>query len=221
LECNDVDISDPNLVIQTVRLSKVTPVIKCTAFTTGPGGGLNTNFDSKLKKATNADLDRSLCEIALQRPPSEPCLGCRCLLFSPPLTTYTLQVQYVILDENGRPGPPIFVNICYVVQVPTRNDIRCNIEYFSTVAAGVTQKCKITSECAAALNHALDNPIDLEALLEFETVIAFCSIDFADLLAKNRDGVYDVRFKTNYLVDSTEEPIGCLLIEMADALLWH
>ncbi len=221
LECNGVDTEDPDLIVQAVRLTKITPTIKCSIFETGIGAGLNTNFDSKLHKATIDDLDTSLCQIALERPDGEQCLGDRCLLFSPPGTTYTLQVVYVFQLEGGGISQPFFAERCFIVQVPSRDDIRCTIEYFMTVAAGVTQKCKITEDCAEALNAALDIENDLDALLEFETIVANCAIDFSKLLEKNKRDEYDVRFKTGYIVGSVEEPIDCLLIEMANALLFH
>jgi len=211
------------LIVQAVRVSKVTPYIKCTAFVNGPGAGENTNFDSGLRFATNANLDDPVCNLAFQIPVDEECLGCRCLLFSPPLTTYTVEVIYVRRDNaTGRVGAPISAKVLYVVEVPDRDQIACNIEYFSTVAAGVTQKCKITQDVVEALLDCLAIPDDLSALFCFETVIALTSIDFSVLRdAKNGAGNYDARWITGYLIDSDEEPIGCLLIEMANAALWH
>jgi len=218
---NGIRFSD-RTIIQAVRMSKVTPVIKCTAFVSGPGAGENTNFDTGYKFANVDNLNDPFCNVVFQLPPDAECLGCRCLLFSPPCTTYTLSVIYLPVDEFGFPtGPPQTISIQYTVAMPTRETIRCNIEYFSTVAAGVTQKCKITQDVVDQLLACLEIPNDLEALFCIETVIATTSIDFVDLLATNPDGNYDVRFKHGYLVDSDEEPIGCLLLEMANALLFH
>jgi hypothetical protein len=213
---------DGNLLVQAVRVSKETPYWKCTAFVTGPGSGRNTNFDTGWKYADSSMLDDFLCNIAFGIPFDSKCLGDRCLLFSPPATKYTLYVAYVRRDpKTGRVGAPVVVRYCIQVRIPTREDIACNIEYFMTVAAGVTQKCKITEECAEALLVALSEPDNLTALLEFEFVVAFCAIDFSVLRdAKDADGNWDARFISDYLIDSDEEPIGCLLIEMANAALW-
>lgn len=218
-----IDCDGYTLIVQTVRVKKETPVIKCTAFKDGPGAGLNTNFDTGLKFATNQNLDDPICNVAFGLAKDADCLGNRCLLFSPPYTKYTMSVTYVRRDNaTGRPGAPITVSVCYQVANPTRDDIRCNIEYFGTVAAGVTQKCKITEDVADALNACLDIPDGLEALLCFETVVGTFSIDFSVLRdAKNGAGQYDARFIGHYLIDSDEEPIGCLLDEMALASLWH
>jgi len=218
----DLDCPGTTLIVQAVSMSKDTPYIKCTAFVTGPGSGENTNFHTGFKFATNANLDDAVCNLAFGIPYDEECLGNRCLLFSPPLTKYTLKVVYVRRDNaTGRVGAPVVATYCVIVEVPTRDQIACNIEYFSTVAAGVTQKCKITDDCAEALYEALSFPDNLDALIAFETVIALCAIDFSVLRdAKNAAGNYDARFITSYLIDSDEEPIGCLLIEMANAALW-
>jgi len=216
LNYNHVTI-DENLIIQAVCVRKETPVIKCTAFTNGPGSGANTNFDSGLKFATITDLDRPICNVAFGMPLDEECLGCRCLLFSPPCTTYTICVVYVVRDPvTGRTGPPITKQIAWSVETPSKDKIKCNIDYFSTVAAGTTQKPKITEDVATALKFALDNPNDLEALIAFETIVANSAIDFVSLITPQ-----DARFKHSYLIDSDEEPIGCLLIEQANALLFH
>ncbi len=211
-----------DFILQAIRLSKQTPVQKCTAFVSGPGAGLNTNFDTGLRKAQTANLDELFCAWVFSMPPDGPCLGTRCLLFSPPLTKYSLEVDYVRRDKTtGTISAPYKRIYCILVKIPTIEEIKCNIEYFSTVAAGVTQKCKIDMSCVDALNAALDLADPLEALLEFETVIAFCATDFETLLAKDEKGNYDARFIFDYLIDSDEEPIGCLLIEQANALLWH
>ncbi len=219
---NNVTI-DQNLIVQDVRVSKLTSALKCTVFGSGPGSGYNTNFNSGLVAASSASLDVSVCLIALHRAIDERCLGDRCLLFSPPCTTYTLSVVYVVRDpKTGRTGSPITSSLSWVIKNPTRQDIRDNIEYFGTVAAGFTQKCKIDDSVMEALNAALDNPNDLEALLEFETVIAFAATDFQTLRdAKDAKGNFDARLLHDYLIDSDEEPIGCLLIEMANFALWN
>jgi hypothetical protein len=213
IECEGYD-----LLVQAVRVRKDTHVWKCTAFVAGPGSGLNTNFDTGWKYADSTMLDESLIMVAFGQ-----LLGNRALLFSPPGTTYYLCVWYVRRDHaTGRIGQPVIV--CYIVQVkiPDRVDIACNIEYFHTVAAGVTQKPKIHEAVAVGLVGCLMEPDDLTALLCFETVIALASIDFSVLRdMKDAAGVYDARFVRGYLIDSDEEPIGCLLIEMANAALWH
>jgi len=210
------------MVVQTILVSKVTPYLKCTAFVYGPGAGINTNFTTGLKKATNADLDKKLINLAFGIPQDQVALGNRALLFSPPGTTYTLQVTYVIIDGNGRPGAPQTVKYVVTVKVPARADIAANIEYFSTVAAGVTQKPKIEGKALVDLLAALLIQDDLSALIAFETAVATYAIDFPVLRdMKDGAGNYDARFYHDYLIDSDEEPIGCLLIEMANAALWH
>ncbi len=220
LDANNVRV-DNNLLVQAVEVSKVTPFYKCLAFVTGPGSGRNTNFTTGKIYANSSYLDRSVCNVAFKMDDG-PCLGDRCLLFSPPGTTYRLKVTYTTRLKNGRISAPKTVELCWTVVVENRDDIRCNIDYFGTVAAGVTQKCKITSECRDALLTALDEPDNLTALLEFEFVVAFCAIDFSVLRdAKDGKGNYDARFISDYLIDSDEEPIGCLLIEMINSLLWN
>jgi len=206
---------DERLIVQVIRVTKVTPSLKCTAFVTGPGAGINTNFDSGNKKATNADLDKKLVNLAFGIPQDQVALGNRALLFSPPGTTYTLSVVYVVLDANGRPGAPQTCKYIVTVKVPTRDDILHNVKYFATVAAGATQKPKIDGKAYTDLRDALRIPDDLAALIALETAVATYAIDFAVL----RD--QDDRFYHNYLVDSDEEPIDCLLVEMANAALWH
>jgi hypothetical protein len=213
---------DANLIVQTIEVTKKTPFWKCTAFVSGPGAGINTNFDSGLKKATSADLDKKLINLAFGIPQDQVALGNRALLFSPPGTTYTLYVTYVVRDVNGRIGKPITVKYIVTVQIPSRADILANIEYFSTVAAGVTQKPKIDGLALKDLNDALAIADDLGALIAFETAVATYSIDFPVLRDKmDSTGKYDARFFHNYMIDSDEEPIGCLLVEMANAALWH
>ncbi|GMV35625.1 MAG: hypothetical protein AMXMBFR61_01330 [Fimbriimonadales bacterium] len=219
LIANGVDIND-RLIVQAVRIKKVTPSWKCTAFVTGPGSGLNTNFDTGLKFANNQRLNDPICNVAFQLPPDGPCLGNRALLFSPPETLYELTVVYVVLDDQGRPGPPQYATVEFKVRVSDREQIKCLIEYFSTVAVGATQKPKISEECRDALYRALDIQDDLDALIAFETVVAQCSVDFPRFLAKDTEGRYDVRWFRDYLIDSDEEPVGCLLVEMVNALLW-
>jgi len=216
LEGNQIQI-DSDLIVQRVRFEKHTPYYKCLAFVFGPGSGNNTNFTSGWQYATNADLDKSVCNVAFKLPSDEECLGCRCLLFSPPGTRYSIQVTYVTRLPNGRISQPYTVELCWTVVIEDRDDIRANIEYFSTVAAGATQKCKIDKSVVDALNEALDNPFNLDALFQFETVIALAAIDFSPL----RDRKPNALLFHNYLLDSDEEPIGCLLIEQANALLWH
>lgn len=218
---NRVEITD-RVIVQFVCVEKETPYIKCTAFYSGPGAGLNTNFKTGLKYATNQNLDDPVCNVAFGMPNDQECLGTRCLLFSTPCTRYTLCVIYVVRKDNGSLGPPQTIKADWVVSMPTRETIRCNIEYFSTVALGVTQKCKITSDVAEALNECLNIPEDLEALLCFETVVGNASVGFADIALHVDDQQnFDARFLTNYLIDSDEEPVGCLLDEMALALLFH
>jgi len=215
LNCNGVTVTD-RLIVQVIRVTKVTPYLKCTAFVTGPGAGLNTNFDSGNKKATNLDLDKSVVKLAFGIPQDQVALGVRSLLFSPPGTTYTISVTYVVLDANGRPGVPVTVTGVIKVIVPDRARIWFNIEYFSTVAAGATQKPKIDGLAVRDLLVALKMQDDLSALIAFETAVATYAIDFKHLLA-----LVDDRFYHDYLIDGDEEPIGCLLVEMANAALWH
>jgi hypothetical protein len=212
LVANDVDITDDTLV-QCVRVYKMTPFYKCTALAYGPGSGLNTNFNSGWVYATSDDSDRSVVEIAFAA--YGGVLGNRCLLFSPPGTLYVMEITYVTRLPNGRLTPPETVCLCWVVVIENRQDIRDNVDYFATVAAGATQKPKIAGDVAAALNAALDIPDPLEALFAFETVVAVAATDFHTL----RDPP-QVLHLFGYLVDSDEEPIGCLLIEQANALLW-
>ncbi len=222
LNCNGVTI-DQNLIIQTVTVSKVTPLYKCGAFTFGPGSGLNTNFKQQ-SVAHTTNLDDSVCQVAFKLLLTDRCLGDRCLLFSPPCTLYTLEVQYVIRDPvTGRIGAPIKKEMCWKVELPDKDVIRCNIDYFATVAIGRTQKCKIAADVVQALKDALDNSDPLEGLLEFETVVAFASTSFDDFIDINgpEKGLKDVRFETGYMIDSVEEPVGCLLIEQANSFLWH
>jgi hypothetical protein len=204
-----------SLVIQAVRLQKMTPSLKCTAFVSGPGSGLNTNFDTGLRKAVTADIDKDLASIALGIAQGQVALDSRALLFSPPGTTYTLSVVYVILDSHGRPGVPQTITRVIKLMVPSRAFLLKEIEYFSTVATGATQKPKIDAATVTLLNTALDVPDDLQALIQFEGVIAQYAVDFSAFLGP------DSRFLHNYLVDDDEEPIGCLLEEQANALLWH
>jgi hypothetical protein len=214
LECHNVPF-DENLIVQAVCVTKTTPLYKCGAFVFGPGSGLNTNFDTGPVYANSSMIDDPIVLIAFGQ-----LLGNRCLLFSPPLTTYTVCVVYVIYDPvSGRVGPPITKEMRWVVEDSSKEIIRCNIEYFSTIAAGRTQKPKIDAAVAAALNAALDIPDDYEALMAFETIIGLAAIDFRDFIGPMGDR--DVRFVTGYLIDDDEEPIGCLLIEEAVSLLWH
>jgi hypothetical protein len=213
-----IDCEGFTLLVQAIRVDKETPWWKCTAFVSGPGSGANTNFSTGWRYADSSMLDESLVYLAF----GGRFLGNRALLFSPPLTTYTLSVSYVRRDEStGRIGAPVIVHFIVYVKVPSRADIVCNIEYFHTVAAGATQKPKISFDVAFALVQALQQPDNLVALIQFETVVALTSIDFAVLRdMRNAAGQYDARFATGYLIDSDEEPIGCLLIEMANAALW-
>ena len=219
----DINCQGFTLLLQRVRVTKETPYYKCTAFVTGPGSGLNTNFDSGWKFADSTMLNDKLVNRAFGIPQGQPALGNRALLFSPPGTKYTLWATYVRRDNaTGRTGAPVTVKYCVQVEVPTRAQIACNIEYFSTVAAGVTQKPKITEEVVECLYEALSIPDNLEALIAFEYCVALHSIDFSVLRdKKNSQGKYDARFFTGYLIDSDEEPIGCLLIEMVNAALWN
>jgi hypothetical protein len=212
----DIDCPGYDLLIQAVCVDKNTPYWKCTAFVAGPGSGANTNFTTGWRYADSTMLDESVIWIAFGQS-----LGCRSLLFSPPLTKYRLKVAYVRRDQATGQVGPVYTSF-YEVQVivPSRDQIAKNIEYFSTVAAGVTQKPKITADVANALRHCLTIPENLEALVCFESVIALASIDFKVLRDKDGCGFYDARFFTGYMVDSDEEPIGCLLIEMANAALW-
>jgi hypothetical protein len=207
---------DENLIVQAVRLEKDTPWWKCLAFVSGPGSGSNTNFTTGFKKATNDDLTKHVVNIALGLPQDVVGLGNRALLFSPPNTKYTIKVVYVVRDPiTGRIGAPMVCVYVVMVKVPTVTDIRAAVDYFSTVAAGATQKPKITWSVVKALNLALDETDPLAALIAFETVVAEKSVDFTALLAAG-----DVRFYHGYMIDDSEEPIGCLLIEMANAALW-
>ena len=43
LTCNGVEITD-RLIVQVIRVNKVTPYLKCTAFVNGPGAGINTRI---------------------------------------------------------------------------------------------------------------------------------------------------------------------------------
>jgi len=219
----DIECDGYTLLVQRVRVTKETPYWKCTAFVNGPGSGLNTNFDSGWKFADSTMLNDLLVHRAFGIPQDQPALGNRALLFSPPGTKYCLWVTYVRRDNStGRTGAPVTVKYCVQVEVPSRAQIACNIEYFSTVAAGVTQKPKITEDVVECLYEALAHPDNLEALIEFEYCVALHSIDFSVLRdMKNQAGQYDARFFTGYLIDSDEEPIGCLLIEMVNAALWN
>jgi len=218
LNCNNVTI-DQNLIIQSVCVKKSTPMLKCGSFVYGPGSGLNTNFDTGFQKATNTNLDDWLVDVAFKLKTGTVALGNRGLLFSPPDTTYVICVQYVIRDPNtGRTGAPIIKSMCWKVEKSDLDIIRQNIEYFSTVAAGRTQKPKITPEVVKALYDALLIPDNLASLLQFETVIGAAAVDFQDWINPT---TLDVRFKTGYMIDDDEEPIGCLLIEQAASLLWH
>lgn len=219
----DIECEGFTLLLQRVRVTKETPYWKCTAFVNGPGSGLNTNFDSGWKFADSTMLNDLLVHRAFGIPQSQPALGNRALLFSPPGTKYTLWATYVRRDNStGRTGAPVTVKYCVQVEVPSREQIACNIEYFSTVAAGVTQKPKITEDVVECLYEALAEPDNLEALIQFEYCVALHSIDFSVLRdMRNQAGQYDARFFTGYLIDSDEEPIGCLLIEMVNAALWN
>jgi hypothetical protein len=218
-DCHGVVI-DSNVIVQSVCVKKTTPYIKCATYDVGPGSGENTNFDTGPQFATIADLDKPVCNVAFKLQPDQECLGCRCLLFSPPDTTYIVCVQYVVRDPNtGRIGPPIILELCWKVEIPDKDVIRCNIEYFSTVALGRTQKCKISASVAEALNACLDIPSDLDALFCFETVLGTFQIDFRTFIGPNGDK--DVRFERDYIIDSDEEPVACLLLEQALAILYH
>lgn len=213
LEANNVEIT-ANTLVQRVCVSKETPLYKCGAFLFGPGSGLNTNFNSGWVYANSQYLDRSVVDIAFAAQGGK--LGNRALLFSPPGTTYRLKVTYVTRLENGRISPPETVELCWTVVIEDRDDLRDNVEYFSTVAAGATQKPKIADDVAQALYEAIAVDDPLEALVQIETVIALSATDFSTL----RDRPH-VLFLSSYLIDSDEEPIGCLLIEQANALLWR
>jgi hypothetical protein len=209
---------DENTIVQAIRLEKDTPWWKCTGFVDGPGSGLNTNFTTGWRKATNDDLDKDVVNLALGIPQGHVGLGNRALLFSPPNTKYTIKVEYVLRDPGtGRIGVPQVCVYYIQVKVPTVADIRAAIDYFSTVAAGATQKPKISHRVVKELNDALDNTDPLTALLAFEEVVAERSIDFAAMLSAPNG---DVRFLHGYMIDDSEEPIGCLLVEMANAALW-
>lgn len=218
LNCHGVVI-DQNLIVQAVCVKKHTPVIKCAAFTDGPGSDLNTNFNTGPQFATNQNLDDPICNVAFHMPSDDECLGNRCLLFSPPCTEYTLCVIYVLRDPvTGRIGAPITKEMCWKVEIPTKEAIKCNIEYFETVALGRTQKCKITPDVAESLCNCLAITDDLEALICFESVLGNFSIDFLPWLKDNKG---DVRFAGSYIVDSDEEPVACLLWEQALSILFH
>lgn len=213
---NNVPV-DATVIVQAVSTTKQTPYYKCLAFVAGPGSGLNTNFSTGLQMATNQDLDRPVCNVSFKMPADQECLGKRCLLFSPPGTTYTLRVVYVNRLPNGRVSAPKTIEMCWKVIIENRNDLVKNVDYFSTVAAGYTQKPKVDNNVIVALFDALEIPDDLGALIQFETVIALSAIDFSVL----RDRKPSALLFRDYLVDSDEEPIGCLLLEQANALLWH
>jgi hypothetical protein len=213
---------DQDLIVQAVRAVKETPYWKCTAFVCGPGSDLNTNFDTGWEYADISMLDWSVCCLAFNRPEGSVCLTERSLLFSPPHTTYALRVVASRRNPSGRPGAPFIVSYVVEVEHATRDRIAALIEYFSTVAAGATEKPKISRDCADGLYAALSLTDDLSALIQFETVVALCAVDFSTIRdARNASGEYDARFVTGYLVDSDEEPIGCLLIEMANEALWR
>ncbi len=220
LEANGVDTHNPNLIVQTVRIYKITPFIKCNKSLIGRGAGLkgiNNNFDKRT--ATNVThLDDGICALVFKLDPlGTYCLGDRALLYSNPGTIYCLQVQYVIRLPDGRISAPETRGMSWTMKTPTIDDIKNIIEFFVPVAAGVTQKPKITSDVQELLYSILDSPEDdLTRLLEFETAIAFSAVDFGFLADAE-----DARFLFTYLIDSDEEPIGCLLIEMANSLLFH
>lgn len=213
LEANNVEITE-NTLVQRVCVSKETPLYKCAAFVFGPGSGLNTNFSSGWVYANSQYLDRSVVDIAFSALGGK--LGNRSLLFSPPGTTYRLKVTFVTRLENGRISPPETVELCWTVVIEDRDDLRDNVDYFSTVAAGATQKPKIAEDVASALYEAISVDDPLEALVQIEMVVALSATDFSTL--RDRPNVL---FTFGYLVDSDEEPIGCLLIEQANALFWR
>jgi hypothetical protein len=138
------------------------------------------------------------------------------MLFSPPGSEYDMRVVYVVRKPNGRIGKPQTAELSWKLVIESRDDLRNNVEYFSTVAAGATQKPKIADDIAQALYDAIGITDDLSALVAIETVIASAATNFGVL----RDQP-DVRFLRGYLIDGDEEPIGCLLVEQANALLWH
>ncbi|MEP0767188.1 MAG: hypothetical protein HRF45_11685, partial [Fimbriimonadia bacterium] len=236
---NNVTI-DENLIVQQATYWKCTPHWKCAAFVIGPGSGLNT-FDpdwmhpEKRNRgpATNDDLDESVLRKALRLPKSDDgwYMGNRSILFSPPCTTYELGVVYVVRDPNtGRTGEPQTVVWRWVLESPFNVSrqlgrtagteiILRNIEYFSTVALGRTQKPKIPPIVADSLREALNIPDPTEALTEFETIIGLTSVDFHTFIGP--DGKRDVRFWHQYLIESDEEPVGCLLIEQAADLFFR
>jgi len=216
LKKNGYDPATVGMDVQSVSVRKDTPIRKCTKFINGYGADLNTNFYTGLKAATNSSLDKSVCAVAFNK--TGECLGDRSLLFSPPGTSYTLAVTF------RRKSDGAVIQTLYQVKVkkPTLDDIRCNIDYFHRVAAGVTQKPKISLDVVTALKTALANPNKLSALFQFETVIGYYAIDFSQLAGvTNSQGKFDARFVNTYLIDSNEEPIGCLLIEMANAALYY
>ncbi|GMV37465.1 MAG: hypothetical protein AMXMBFR61_19730 [Fimbriimonadales bacterium] len=232
---NNVTIDD-NLIVQQATYWKCTPFWKCAAFVIGPGSGVNT-FDPDWMHperrnrgpATNADLDESVLRLALRLPKSDDgwYMGNRSLLFSPPCTTYELGVVYVVRDPNtGRIGEPQTVVWRWVLESPFNKGramgteiILRNIEYFSTVALGRTQKPKIPPIVADSLRDALNIPDPTEALTAFETIVGLASVDFYTFIGQ--DGKRDVRFWHQYLIESDEEPVGCLLIEQAADLFFR
>lgn len=217
----DINGVTGNYKVQTVYASKETPYIKCYQFVYGFGAGLNTNFNTGSVAVSNSNLSESVLALAFKKPTNKPCLGDRCLLFSPPRTTYTLAVQYVPIDANGKPGAPQYARYVVRVKKPTRDDIRCNIAYFRRIAAGVTQKCKITADIADALLKALAVSDGLSALIQFETVIGTYTADFYGLAGlTNAKGQYDARLFGSYVLNSDEEPVACLLVEMANSCLF-
>ncbi len=218
----DIECEGHTLLVQAVRFEKKTPYWKCTAFVMGPGSGLNTNFDTGWKYADSTMLNDPVLNRAFGIPSSQPALGNRALLFSPPNTKYTIKVAYVRRDNStGRTGTPVIAEYCVQVKIPTRADIYCVVDYFSTVAAGVTQKPKITEGVKIGLGEALSNPDNLEALIMVEYIVAMTTIDFAVLRDAKPAGKYDARWYDGYLIDTDEEPIACLLLEMAAAALWY
>jgi hypothetical protein len=220
LTANGVDANDPNLIIQLIGMEKKTSIIKCSSPRVGYGAGKDgiNNFFKVQKAVHNDSMDKGITYLLFGVHPlaGDP-LGDRALLYTTPNTYYQLWVTYVVRLANGRISAPETRTLTWTVKVPMVEDIRNYIDYFRPVAAGLTQKPKITWDVQKKLNSILDDIVDpLATLLDFETVVATSSLDFAILA-----GADDARFFFSYMIDSPEEPYQCVLIEMANALLFH
>lgn len=215
---NGVDLN-ADIIVQTVTAYKETPLIKCITHRVGRGAGKDgiNNFFKKQVFATNQNMDDSILALVFGRKNYDEYLGDRALLYSTPGTQYCLQVTYVYRLANGRVTAPETRGMRWTMRTPTLQDIKNYIDFFVPIAAGVTQKPKITWDVAETLYGILDMPVDdLTKMIQFEAAIALSAVDFSYLA-----DVPDARFQFTYLIDSDEEPIGCVLLEQALSVLFH